>query len=84
MTESQFNALAQLLQLRDGPAQESARLVLVAGLLDCPVPANRVNVILGDNDWLLVAQYAVPRMPEGATTLPDGASIQFWVVMGGE
>ena len=53
---------------------------VVGGLLDYAVPANRVNVQLSEHDWLLVAQYAGPRMPEGSTTLPDGASIQFWVI----
>lgn len=32
MTDSQFTALASLLRLRAGPAQEAARLVLVDGL----------------------------------------------------
>lgn len=32
MTPEQFAALAQLLRLRGGPAQEAARLVLVDGL----------------------------------------------------
>ena len=32
MTADQFAALAELLRLRDGPAQEAARLVLVDGL----------------------------------------------------
>jgi hypothetical protein len=32
MTEAQFQALAQLLRLRTGPAQEAVRLHLVTGL----------------------------------------------------
>ena len=32
MTEAQFTALAQLLRLRPGPAQEAVRLHLVQGL----------------------------------------------------
>lgn len=32
MTQDQFAALAQLLRLRPGPAQETARLALVEGL----------------------------------------------------
>lgn len=31
MTHTQFNALAQLLRLRDGPARDAARMVLVDG-----------------------------------------------------
>ncbi len=32
MTDKKFNALAQLLRLRTGPAREAARLVLVDGM----------------------------------------------------
>ena len=32
MTDAQFAALAQLLRLRPGPAQDAARLVMVQGL----------------------------------------------------
>lgn len=32
MTEAQFAALAQLLRLRPGPAQDAAKLVMVQGL----------------------------------------------------
>ena len=32
MTAAQFNALAQLLRVRDGPAREAACMVLVDGL----------------------------------------------------
>lgn len=32
MTPDQFSALAELLALRDGPAREAARLVLVDGM----------------------------------------------------
>ena len=41
---------------------------------------NRISVNLGNNDVLLVAQLSGGRLPEGATTIPDGMSIQFWVV----
>lgn len=32
MTDAQFDALAQLLRLRPGPAQDAARLVMVQGM----------------------------------------------------
>lgn len=32
MTPAQFNAIARLIRMRDGPAQAAARLVLVGGL----------------------------------------------------
>ncbi len=43
MTESQFDALAQLLRLRQGPAQEAVRLHLVQGL-SVPDAARKAGV----------------------------------------
>ena len=31
-------------------------------------------------DALIVAQYRGPRLPEGATELPPGAKLEFWLV----
>ena len=52
-----------------------------ADVLGVPVPCNRVSVTLEDGDTALVGQYSGPRLPEGATTLPEGATIK-WVVVG--
>ena len=41
------------------------------------VPCNRTNVTLDRGDVVLVGQYRGPRLPEGATTLPEGATIQW-------
>lgn len=41
---------------------------------------SRKSVTLGERDTLIVAQYKGPRLPEGATQLPEGAAIQFWMV----
>jgi len=49
-------------------------------MLGLPVPANRINVTLQKGDVAIVAQYIGPRLPEGATTLPEGARIEFWLV----
>lgn len=51
---------------------------VVGGILGIDLYANRVNVRLSDK--ILVAQYTGPRLPEGATTLPEGATITFWLV----
>lgn len=41
----------------------------------------RVNVKLKDsNDELIVAQYSGPRLEEGTTELPEGATVEFWNV----
>jgi len=50
-------------------------------LLGLDVPARRVSVQLQPWDKLLVGQYSGPRLPEGATTLPEGARIDWWLVV---
>lgn len=50
---------------------------IVSGILGYEVPANRMNVSLEKDDVLFVAQYKGPRLPEGATQLPEGATLEF-------
>lgn len=50
---------------------------VVSGLLGVDAPMNRVNLTLTTGDVLVVAQYVGPRLPEGATTLPEGSKIVF-------
>ncbi len=38
----------------------------------------RPTVVLEQGDAVLVAQYRGPRLPEGTTTLPLGANIEFY------
>jgi len=45
-----------------------------------PVAVNRVSVQLDHDVLLLIGQYIGPRLPEGATTLPEGARIEWWIV----
>jgi hypothetical protein len=40
-------------------------------------PESRINIHLQDGDVLYVAQYTGKRLEEGATELPDGASLSF-------
>lgn len=49
-------------------------------VLGVDVPCNRATVALKDGDVALVGQYSGPRLPEGATTLPEGAAIKWLVV----
>lgn len=44
------------------------------------VPMNRANVALEIGDKVLVAQLTGGRLPEGATTLPEGFSFKYFVV----
>jgi hypothetical protein len=48
---------------------------VVRGLLDCPTLAVGSRLSLSAVADLLVAQYSGPRLPEGATALPEGATI---------
>jgi hypothetical protein len=48
--------------------------------LGVSVPANRANVVLNKGDVALLGQYRGPRLPEGATALPEGATIQWLLV----
>lgn len=50
---------------------------VVSSILGVPVPMNRINVKLTQNDSLIVAQIVGGRLPEGATTLPEGFKIKF-------
>ena len=51
-----------------------------ASQLGYHVTANRATVALEADDEMLVGQYSGPRLPEGATNLPEGATIQWWYV----
>lgn len=42
------------------------------------VAFNRASVKLTEADEVVVAQYDGPRLPEGATTLPEGAKFSWW------
>lgn len=64
---------------------------LFSSLLGIELPVNRISVkldghgitsrvSLDDPPRLLVGQYTGPRLPEGCTTLPEGASIEWWIV----
>ena len=62
---------------RIGHADTAAVFSQILGL---DLPVNRTSVKLDDNSCILVGQYSGPRMPEGATTLPEGATIEWWIV----
>ena len=51
-----------------------------ASVLGVPVACNRATVTLKDGDLALVGQYSGPRLPEGCSTLPEGATIR-WVIV---
>ena len=52
-----------------------------SSVLGVEIPCNRVTVALDHCATALVGQYSGPRLPEGATCLPEGATIK-WVIVG--
>ena len=48
--------------------------------LKIPVPCNRETVTLKSGDCAIIGQYSGPRLPEGTTALPEGASIK-WILV---
>lgn len=76
------HAARELLDSGDGPWESivghADTATLFGRLLGCDVEARRVTVSLDVGDLLIVGQYRGPRLPEGATQLPDGAAIQWW------
>lgn len=60
-----------------GHADTAAVLSAVLGV---DVPMNRTTLQMERGVGLLVGQYKGPRLPEGATALPEGASIEWWLV----
>ena len=49
-------------------------------LLGMHVECNRYNIVLRPPDVAILGQYTGPRLPEGATTLPEGAEIRWYLV----
>ena len=60
-----------------GHADVAAIFTAALGVLVRP---NRVSLQLAQHDMLLVGQFIGPRLPEGATALPPGATIEWWLV----
>jgi len=53
---------------------------IVSSMIGRTVELNRISLTLQPGDELYVAQYQGPRLPEGATALPEGAKFE-WVVV---
>ena len=50
-------------------------------LLELDVPCNRATLMLEEDTILFVGQYKGPRLPEGATSLPEGARVEWAMVI---
>lgn len=70
--------------------ETTAELISVIGHADCAricsnilnanIPVNRTSNTLNKGDIMYVAQFIGGRLPEGATELPPGVSLQFFKV----
>jgi len=54
--------------------------LLFSNLLNTEVQMNRCSTSLQFGDVILVGQYNGPRLPEGATSLPEGAKIRWMMI----
>ena len=52
-----------------------------SSLLGLDVPCNRATFHLEEGVTLFVGQYKGPRLPEGATSLPEGATVEWAMVV---
>jgi len=53
---------------------------VISNMFSINIEHNRATVKLSKNDVAIVAQYRGPRLEEGATELPKGAEIKFYLV----
>ena len=73
---------ASLDEAREAAAESAvghaSTAAVFAAELGVPVECERRTVTLGPGDTAIVGQYRGPRLPEGATSLPEGAESE-WV-----
>lgn len=53
---------------------------VLTNILGTEIPFRRAFGTLSSGESALIAQVMGGRLPEGATTLPEGVSLQFWLV----
>jgi hypothetical protein len=53
-------------------------------ILNQSVEYNRKTILLKGDDILVVGQYSGPRLPEGTKELPEGSSIEWWIISIGD
>ena len=68
------------LRLVDEDVAAAEIVRMPAQLLERDVPYARVTLRLQPGDEALVGQYEGPRLPEGARSLPEGATIRWLLV----
>jgi len=61
---------------------QDTSILISKTMLNKKIDANRITIKpdFENGDILVVAQYKGERLPEGATELPEGATIEYWYV----
>lgn len=72
-----INSLGITLESAIGHADTAA---VVSADLGIQLAVNRIDVKLDEPGGIVVAQYTGPRLPEGATKLPEGATLRYWLI----
>ena len=77
VTEEEAKEVAKLATSCVGHADTAA---VMSSQLGFDVLCQRTNVALAEEDQLLVGQFSGGRLPEGATTLPEGTKLS-WILV---
>ena len=73
-------AKAELVGGVDSAVGHTDTAAVFSTVLGIEVSTNRVTVTLNKGETVLIGQYIGPRLPEGATNLPEGATIKWLLV----
>jgi hypothetical protein len=76
-TEILVHEAANLARNAESAVGHADTAAVFAAVLGVPVECRRVSVELHPGDSAVIGQYRGPRLPEGATTLPEGAEIKW-------
>ncbi|MBI3892772.1 MAG: DUF1874 domain-containing protein [Candidatus Wallbacteria bacterium] len=76
-TLAEAREIAPMLTSAVGHTETAA---IFSTLLEVPVAVSRESVELMHGEEVLIGQYRGPRLPEGSTRLPEGATIQWLIV----
>ncbi len=71
-----------ILAINDGKSAvgHADTAAVFGAVLNKHIPTNRVSVKLAGGDIAILGQYTGPRLPEGTTELPGGATITWMLV----
>jgi hypothetical protein len=80
LIDAQVEAVLYLSNFVNALGHKEIAVIIGEKYLGKPLDAPRTSVSLMSGDSCIVAQYVGCRLPEGATSLPDGATIK-WIIV---